>query len=51
MNAQDKDNRLSRRSFVKNSALLGGGLVAMPLFSEAGYFNSVDDTIKVALIG
>lgn len=51
MNSQENDNRLTRRSFVKNSALLGGGLVAMPLFSQAGYFNSVDDTIKIALIG
>jgi predicted dehydrogenase len=51
MNSQDKDYRVTRRSFVKNSALLGGGLVAMPLMSKAGYFHSVDDTIKVSLIG
>ncbi|HLT80704.1 MAG TPA: Gfo/Idh/MocA family oxidoreductase [Cyclobacteriaceae bacterium] len=51
MNSRENENRLSRRSFVKNSAMLGGGLVAMPLFSNAGYFNSVDDTIKVVLIG
>ncbi|MFZ6010553.1 MAG: Gfo/Idh/MocA family protein, partial [Bacteroidota bacterium] len=48
------DNQLSkqsRRDFVKQSTLLAGGLIAMPLASKAGYFNSVDDTIKVALIG
>ncbi|MBL7856630.1 MAG: Gfo/Idh/MocA family oxidoreductase [Cyclobacteriaceae bacterium] len=41
----------SRRAFVKQTSLLAGGLVAAPLLSNAGYFNSVDDTIKVALIG
>jgi predicted dehydrogenase len=41
----------SRRDFVKQSTLLAGGLVAMPVLSNAGYFHSVDDTIKVALIG
>jgi predicted dehydrogenase len=42
---------LSRRDFVKQSSLLAGGLMAMPLMSKGGYFNSVDDTIKIALIG
>jgi predicted dehydrogenase len=43
---------ISRRDFVKNSALATGGLMALPIISHAGgYFNSVDDTIKVALIG
>ena len=41
----------SRRTFVKNSALLGGTMMAMPFASHAGYFTSVDDSIKVALIG
>jgi predicted dehydrogenase len=41
----------SRREFVKQSSLAAGGLMAMPLMSNAGYFNSADDTIKVALIG
>ncbi len=43
--------KTSRRAFVKQSSLLAGGLVAAPLMSKAGYFNSVDDTIKVAVIG
>jgi len=41
----------SRRDFVKQSTMLAGGIVAMPLMSNAGYFQSVDDTIKVAVIG
>jgi len=41
----------SRREFVKQTTLAAGGLMAMPLVSEAGFFNSVDDTIKVALVG
>ncbi|HEX5171893.1 MAG TPA: Gfo/Idh/MocA family oxidoreductase [Cyclobacteriaceae bacterium] len=51
MNKHDKKNNVSRRTFVKNSALIGGSLVAMPFASRAGYFTSVDDTIKIALIG
>ena len=41
----------TRREFVKQSSLLAGGLLASPLISKGGYFNSVDDTIKVALVG
>lgn len=41
----------SRRDFVKQSTMFAGGLMAMPLMSEARYFNSVDDTIKVGVIG
>lgn len=41
----------SRRDFVKQTTMLAGGIMAMPLVSKAGYFNSVDDTIKVAVIG
>lgn len=41
----------TRREFVKQSSMLAGGLMAMPMISNAGYFNSVDDTIKVAVIG
>lgn len=41
----------SRREFMKQSTVLAGGIMAMPLASNAGYFNSVDDTIKVAVVG
>src|SRR6185436_9483111 len=42
----------SRREFVRKSTLAAGSLMAMPLISKASFFNaSVDDTIKVALIG
>jgi predicted dehydrogenase len=46
----EKLNR-SRRDFVKQGTMLAGGIMAMPLVSNAGYFSSVDDTIKVAVIG
>ena len=46
----EKPNR-SRRDFVKQSTLFAGGMMAMPLMSNAGYFHSVDDTIKIAVIG
>src|SRR6266850_1561158 len=47
-----KPSTSSRREFVKQSALLTGSLLAMPLASKASFFNSsVDDTIKIALIG
>ena len=45
------DKGQSRREFMKQSSLLAGGLMAMPLMSHAGYNSSVEDTIKVALIG
>src|SRR6187402_1678429 len=41
----------SRREFVKQSSLLAGGLVALPYLSQAGFNSSVDDTIKIAVIG
>ena len=47
-----KEDKQSRREFVKQSSLLAGGLVAAPFLSHAGgYFNSVDDTIRIALVG
>ncbi len=44
-------NTTSRRTFIRNSALATGGLAAMPLMTNAGYFTSVDDTIRIAVIG
>jgi predicted dehydrogenase len=43
----------NRREFVKNTSLLtAGGLLVSPFLSEASRVNSsVDDTIKIALIG
>ncbi len=48
MNQQKKN---SRREFVKTSAMLTGGVMAMPLMSRANYFSGSDDTIRIALIG
>lgn len=50
MNTKENANT-TRRTFLKSSALATGGLMAMPLMSNAGYFHSVDDAIKVAVIG
>lgn len=50
MNA-NKNSKSTRREFVKQSSLLAGGLVAMPFLSNAGFNNSVQDVIKVAVIG
>ncbi len=47
-----KNDKTSRREFVKKSSLLAGSLVALPAISNAGFFNSsADDTIKIALVG
>ena len=51
MKSTNETSKTSRRAFVKQTSLLAGGLMAAPLVSNAGYFNSVDDTIKVAVIG
>jgi predicted dehydrogenase len=44
-------NGNSRREFVKQSSLLAGGLIAVPLMSRANFFSGADDTIKIALVG
>src|SRR5260370_39996305 len=51
MKSSSHKNPSTRREFVKQSGFLAGGLVAAPLLANANYFSSVDDTIKVALIG
>ncbi|HTF18255.1 MAG TPA: Gfo/Idh/MocA family oxidoreductase, partial [Chryseolinea sp.] len=45
------EHKTNRRTFVKQSTMLAGGLMAAPFLAEAGYHNSADDTIKIALIG
>jgi predicted dehydrogenase len=48
----DKDQKQqSRRDFVKQSTILAGGIMAVPLMSKANYFSGADDAIKVAVIG
>jgi predicted dehydrogenase len=45
-------SKKSRREFVKQSSLLAGSLMAMPVLSQANFFHtSADDTIKVSLVG
>src|ERR1044072_5383702 len=40
-----------RREFMKQSTLLAGGLLAMPVLTHANYFSGARETIKIALIG
>jgi predicted dehydrogenase len=48
----DKDQKQhSRRDFVKQSTILAGGILAVPLMSRANYFSGADDAIKVVVIG
>jgi len=46
-----KNYHQSRRSFVKNSTLLAGGMLAAPLLSKANFFSGSEGVIKIALIG
>ncbi len=42
----------TRREFIRKSGLAASSLLAMPIVSEAKFFNSsADDTIKIALVG
>lgn len=42
----------TRRDFIKKTTLAAGSLMAMPMIGNAEFFHtSVDDTIKIALIG
>ena len=47
----NETGKTTRREFVKQSSLIAGGLMAAPMISNAGYFSSVDDTIKIAVVG
>ena len=47
-----KTQNQTRREFVKQTSLVAGSLMALPLVSNANFFNtSADDTIKIALVG
>ncbi|HJT72413.1 MAG TPA: Gfo/Idh/MocA family oxidoreductase, partial [Chitinophaga sp.] len=41
----------SRRDFVKQSSMLAGGMLAMPVLSQANFFSGADNVIKIALVG
>ncbi|MEO5976972.1 MAG: Gfo/Idh/MocA family oxidoreductase [Chryseolinea sp.] len=47
----EEKGKTNRRTFVKQSGLLAGGLVAAPFLSNAEYFPKKDNSIKIALIG
>jgi myo-inositol 2-dehydrogenase/D-chiro-inositol 1-dehydrogenase len=48
---ENQKNQKSRRDFVKETSLLAGGLMAIPVLSQANYFSGSADTIKIAMIG
>ncbi|NML36117.1 Gfo/Idh/MocA family oxidoreductase [Chitinophaga sp. G-6-1-13] len=48
---QQKFHDKGRRDFVKQTSMLAGGLLAMPILSKANYFSGSSDVIKIALIG
>src|ERR1700712_2718898 len=50
MNKEDKNSQ-SRREFVKQTSLLAGGTIALPIFSKANFFAGSSDVIKIAMIG
>src|SRR5215207_5079314 len=47
----EKKNYSSRRDFVKQTSLVAGGLLVMPVLSKANFFSGADDAIKIALVG
>src|SRR5215211_572483 len=47
----DQKNNTTRRDFVKQTSLVAGGLLVMPVLSKANFFSGADDAIKIALIG
>ncbi|PSL49243.1 putative dehydrogenase [Chitinophaga niastensis] len=51
MDNEKKFHGESRRDFVKQTSLLAGGLLAMPILSKANFFSGSTDVIKIALIG
>ena len=51
MDNEKKFHGEGRREFVKQTTLLAGGLLAMPILSKANYFSGSTGVIKIALIG
>ncbi|MGO4294557.1 Gfo/Idh/MocA family protein [Chitinophaga sp. RAB17] len=51
MDNEKKSHGEGRREFVKQTSLLAGGLLAMPILSKANFFSGSSDVIKIALIG
>ncbi|SEW09938.1 Gfo/Idh/MocA family protein [Chitinophaga arvensicola] len=51
MDNEKKSHGEGRRDFVKQTTLLAGGLLAMPILSKANYFSGSTGVIKIALIG
>src|SRR5215204_3258792 len=47
----DQKNNTTRRDFVKQTSLVAGGLLVMPVLSKANFFSGADDAIKIALVG
>ncbi|MBL7763749.1 MAG: Gfo/Idh/MocA family oxidoreductase [Chitinophagaceae bacterium] len=47
----NQETKNTRREFVKNTALITGGAIALPFMSQANYFSGADDVIKIALVG
>jgi len=41
----------SRRAFMKQTSVLAGGALALPLLSKANFFSGANDVIRIALIG
>ncbi len=47
----NESNVQTRRDFVRQTSMVAGGLVALPIISGANYFAGSNDVIKVALVG
>ncbi len=50
MNTDHKKEQ-TRREFVRQTSLIAGGIMTMPMMAGANYFSGADDVIKVAVVG